>query len=114
MPFLGRINPPLTLRDSAARGSRVDSPSGGHRSRNESPAAAAQRAGPLVPDRGRKTLAQQGFRDQGPVRCMAVLAIEQFQHEWAQEHRAGGGVLRLFRGSSGSCAAAIGHDLLYH
>jgi hypothetical protein len=45
---------------------------------------------------------------------MAVLAVEQLQHEWAQEQRAGRRVLRLFRGSSGSCATAVGHDPLYH
>jgi hypothetical protein len=61
-----------------------------------------------------KRFAQQGFGDQGPVGCMAVLAVEQLQHEGAQEQHAGGCVLRLFRRSSGSCAAAKGHDPLYH
>jgi len=62
--------------------------------------------------KGIKRFAQQGFRDQGPVGRLAVFTVEQAQHELTHIQRAGGGVLRLFRGSSGFCATAIGHDPL--
>jgi hypothetical protein len=54
--------------NSAAQGSRVDLRSDGHRSRNESPATAAERAGPLAPDQGHKTLRAAGFPRSGASR----------------------------------------------
>ena len=61
---------------------------------------------------GHKTLRAEGFRRSGASR--PILAVVQLQHEFTQKQHAGGRVLRLFRGSSGSWAAAVGHDPLYH